>query len=208
MLNHNLSSMCVLCYSSLSLFLSFCHVCPYYCLYICPQLCLYVSLCLYFYIKPCLYIVVIDRRLLLCEYYKLATRSGMMATHGSLSKFADSQENWMTYVERLEQYYTANDIAADAKERHEQYFCHHVVQQRTNLCNLLAPKKPAEAEYKDIVQALTTHYNPNPSQIAKCFKFNSRVRHHGESIAAFVTDLRRLTEHCGYGVQLDEMIRH
>jgi hypothetical protein len=51
-------------------------------------------------------------------------------------------------------------------------------------------KKPAEAEYKDIVQALTIHYNPNPSQIAERFKFNSRVRRDGESIAAFVADLR------------------
>ena len=131
-----------------------------------------------------------------------------MATHGSLSEFAESQENWTTYVERLEQYFTANDIAADAKEKRRAILlssCGTATYQLIR--NLLAPTKPAEAEYKDIVQALTTHYNPNPSQIAERFKFNSRVRRHGESIAAFVADLRRLTEHCGYGAQLDEMIR-
>ena len=106
------------------------------------------------------------------------------------------------------EYFTANDIAADAKEKRRAILlssCGTATYQLIR--NLLAPKKPAEADYKDIVQALTTHYNPNPSKIAERFKFNSRVRRHGESIAAFVADLRRLTEHCGYGAQLDEMIR-
>ena len=101
-----------------------------------------------------------------------------------------------------------NDIAADAKEKRRAILLSSCGTAPYQLIrNLLTPKKPAEAEYKDIVQALTTHYNPNPSQIAERFNFNSRVRRHGESIAVFVADLRRLTEHCGYGAQFDEMIR-
>ena len=131
-----------------------------------------------------------------------------MATHGTLSEFVESQENWTTYVERLEQYFTANDIADDKKEKKRAILlsaCGATTYQLVR--NLLSPNKPAETDYKDVVAALTAHYNPNPSQITERFKFNSRIRRQGENIATFVADLRRLTEHCGYGSTLDEMIR-
>ena len=34
-----------------------------------------------------------------------------MATHGSVSEFVQSVESWTSYVQRLEQYFAANDIA-------------------------------------------------------------------------------------------------
>ena len=131
-----------------------------------------------------------------------------MATHGTLSEFIESQEPWTTYIERLEQYFAANDVAADAESKRRAILlssCGTATYQLIR--NLLAPSKPAETAFKDIVKAVTTHYNPNPSQIVERFKFNSRIRRQGETIAAFVADLRRLTEHCGYGATLDEMIR-
>ena len=39
-----------------------------------------------------------------------------MATHGTISVFSGSQEIWMTYVERLQQYLAANKIE-DADQR-------------------------------------------------------------------------------------------
>ena len=38
-------------------------------------------------------------------------------------------------------------------------------------------------------------------------KFNLRTQQPGESIASYVAELRRLSEHCGYGQSLDEMLR-
>ena len=39
------------------------------------------------------------------------------------------------------------------------------------------------------------------------FRFNSRSRHSGESVAAYLAELRRLAEHCNYGDTLDLMLR-
>lgn len=39
------------------------------------------------------------------------------------------------------------------------------------------------------------------------FRFNSRSRKPGESVAAYVAELRRLAEHCNYGDTLDKMLR-
>ena len=39
------------------------------------------------------------------------------------------------------------------------------------------------------------------------FRFNSRLRKEGESVAAYMAELRRLAEHCNYGDTLDKMLR-
>ncbi len=51
------------------------------------------------------------------------------------------------------------------------------------------------------------YYEPAPSAIVQRFKFNTRSRDPGESIAAFITALRELAEHCQYGASLKEMLR-
>ena len=33
-----------------------------------------------------------------------------MATHGTIGEFNIAQEDWLAYVERLQQYFTANDV--------------------------------------------------------------------------------------------------
>ena len=36
-----------------------------------------------------------------------------MATHGSVSAFDRSEEDWTSYIERLNFYFAANDVSAD-----------------------------------------------------------------------------------------------
>ena len=51
------------------------------------------------------------------------------------------------------------------------------------------------------------HLNPTPSVTFQRYSFNTRKQKAGESIAAFVADLRRLSEHCNFGTTLDDMLR-
>ena len=39
------------------------------------------------------------------------------------------------------------------------------------------------------------------------FRFNSRARQPGESVAAYIAELKRLSEHCSFGESLDDMLR-
>ena len=48
---------------------------------------------------------------------------------------------------------------------------------------------------------------PKPSAIVQQFKFNTRFQQPGETIAMFLAELRHLSEHCEFGITLDEMLR-
>ena len=43
------------------------------------------------------------------------TTTKVMATHGSVSAF-DRSKDWTSYIERLNFYFAANDVAAEAKQ--------------------------------------------------------------------------------------------
>ena len=75
------------------------------------------------------------------------------------------------------------------------------------LCNLITPQKPGELSYDELVQSVRKNHNPTPSEIVQRFKFNSRVRQPGESVATFLAELRALAKFCNYGDTLDSMLR-
>lgn len=50
-------------------------------------------------------------------------------------------------------------------------------------------------------------FSPKSSEILNRFKFNKWDQQRGESIAYFVVELRKLSEHCNFGLQLDYMLR-
>ena len=73
--------------------------------------------------------------------------------------------------------------------------------------NLMAPAKPAEVEHKNIVKLLTEHYQPKPSRVVQHYLFNSCVRKPGESVATYIAELKRLSEHCEFAGTLEDMPR-
>ena len=129
-----------------------------------------------------------------------------MAKHGTLGEYSPSQETWAEYTERLELYFVANDITDEAKKRAI----------LLNACgtatyklvrNLAAPTKPSELEYAAVLELISNHVAPKPSIILERFRFHSRTQQPGETIAAFMAELRRLSEHCGFGATQKEMLR-
>ena len=54
---------------------------------------------------------------------------------------------------------------------------------------------------------MKNHLSPKPDPIAERFRFNTRDRQPEESVANYVAELRRLTEHCEYGTSLNDMLR-
>ena len=75
------------------------------------------------------------------------------------------------------------------------------------LRNILSPAKPGDKSYVELVEKLSKHFRPAPSEIVERFKFHSRSRLPGESVATFVAELRSLSEFCNFGDTLDVMIR-
>ena len=73
--------------------------------------------------------------------------------------------------------------------------------------SLVAPKKPTEHTYAQLVKVVKAHFQPTPSEIISRYHFNRRVREPGESVAKYNAELRRMTEHCSYGDMLEMMLR-
>ena len=75
---------------------------------------------------------------------------------GSIETYNSETEEWSSYTERFDQYVAANDIKEEAKI--VAVFLTVVGGKTYNLLrNLVAPTKPSEMKYKEIVGVLKSH---------------------------------------------------
>lgn len=117
----------------------------------------------------------------------------------------DVNSPWDSYAERVEFFFTANNITDENKKK---AILLTSIGDKTyeTIRALAAPETPKDLSYADIVSKLKEHLNPAPNEIIQRFHFRKRVQGEGETIAAFVADLRRLSEHCKF-TELENMIR-
>ena len=86
-----------------------------------------------------------------------------MAKHGTLGEFDLSKGNWKSYVERAKLYFAANDVADNDKQR--AIFlsaCGDATYRRIK--DVLTPEAPGETSFKTIIEKMTQHLQPTPSQ--------------------------------------------
>ena len=84
-----------------------------------------------------------------------------MATHGRLDEFNKGQEEWRSYIERVD-HYTANDVVdADKKRAILLSACR--AQTYKLVRSLVAPQKPTEFSYSELVKKVSDHYHTKPS---------------------------------------------
>ena len=129
-----------------------------------------------------------------------------MATYGTVCEFVEGHEDWTEYEERLGHFFSANEITDEAKQRSILLSACGAKTYRL-IRNLATPRKPGEIPYDELVALVGNHHNPKPSVIVQRFKFHSHFRKQGQSVSAFVAELRQLSEHCDFGTVLDDMLR-
>ena len=129
-----------------------------------------------------------------------------MATHGGFGAFEDGHEEWASYMECLEQYFTTNDIKTAEKKR-AILLCVCGAATYQVIRNLTTPGKPTDHTLEELVQFLQAHCNPPPSVTIQRFTFNTRSQKDGETVSQFMAELCRLLEHCAFDVSLDDMLR-
>ena len=54
---------------------------------------------------------------------------------------------------------------------------------------------------------MKNHSQPAPKTIAERFRFYKRDRKGGESVSIYISELRKLSEHCEFGDKLSEYLR-
>ncbi|XP_073961708.1 uncharacterized protein [Choristoneura fumiferana] len=125
---------------------------------------------------------------------------------GKVGLFDLAKDNWEMYIDRLEQYFVANSVKSELKVatlitviESEAYEL---------MVSLCTPAKPASMTCTELVALMQGHLNPKPSLLAERFKFRKRVQQNNESIANFVTDLKKLSKDCSFkGDSLKENLR-
>ncbi|XP_050041482.1 uncharacterized protein [Dermacentor andersoni] len=117
--------------------------------------------------------------------------------------------SWDEYVERLEMFCEANKIAKEEQKRAVLLSC--CGEEAYGLIVILVePSRPTAATYEEIKTAVRKHLHPRPSELYARFLFYKRNQAAEESVAHYVTALRKLAEHCGFGdeqLPLDIMMR-
>ena len=128
---------------------------------------------------------------------------------GHIGQFDPVVEQWPQHVERFKQFFVVNDITGEEKAvKRRATFLSVVGCSTYNLLrSLIAPAKPTDKTFEQLVEVLSTHYSMKPTEIMQRFRFNSCKRQEGETIANYVAELRRLAEFCNYGDALNKMLR-
>ena len=98
----------------------------------------------------------------------------MAVAFGKVNAFNPSQDEWPLYVERLEHVFVANGITDGAKK--QAVFLS--VIGATNyklLSSLVAPAKPGEKEYSELVDKLAEHFTPHFLRNSRTFQISHKV---------------------------------
>ena len=84
-----------------------------------------------------------------------------MATHGSVSAFDPSKEDWTSYEERLRYYFVANDVTDGAKKRSILLAACGAPAYKL-IRSLVQAEKLDSTPYEDLVKIVKNHYDPKP----------------------------------------------
>ena len=129
-----------------------------------------------------------------------------MPFFGTLGEFNARNESWETYVDRMDEFFVANNVTQATTKR---AILNSNVGTTTYqlLANLVSPKKPKELTYDELVEKLIKHYSPAKSSIMARHDFDNRLRRHGESVLDYLATLRVLAQDCKFGEALDTRLR-
>ena len=130
----------------------------------------------------------------------------MATVVGSIAAYTP-EENWQQYVERLQFFMEATGVT-DASKKRATFLS--VVGPTTFqlLRSLIAPANLSDKTFEELMEVLKTHFNPEPSEIVERYKFHTRIRRPGETVATYLSELRALSVSCNFGPVLDDMLRN
>ena len=150
--------------------------------------------------------------------YKM-TSTNTSRLFGRVGEFDVARETFSAYVQRMEMFFTANNIVETTGEgsaaanqvvanRKRAIFLTEVGPEVCSTPNshLLAPAKPKDTQFTDIVRILEKHYNPKLLELAQSFHFGTQSQKSEESVSDYVLALKRLAVHCNYGEYLNRAL--
>ena len=117
----------------------------------------------------------------------------------------DQVEDINNYIERLDLYFVANDIAASKKPAVLLSALGPTVYK--TIKSLSEPTPVTGKSYEELCAMLVSHYGPKRLVISERFRFYKRDRKLGETVAQYSVELQTLASPCKFGTFLDDALR-
>ena len=124
---------------------------------------------------------------------------------GHIDAFGFEADDITEWIERLEQWFVANDIEDVTRKR--ALLLSNIGARGYKLARSLSQNDPTSKTYSELKKLLLDHINPKPNEISQRFVFYRRDRRSGESVKDYVAQLRKLSEHCNFANNLEENLR-
>lgn len=128
----------------------------------------------------------------------------MTSLFGSLEPYTPERP-FSEWFERLEFYLEANQVEEDNKKRAILLSMVGPVTFRT-IKDLCFPSSPKDKQFGEICKLLTEHFNPTPPKFVQRKKFEERVRLPSETVQEYLLALKKLSEFCQFGANLNERL--
>jgi len=136
---------------------------------------------------------------------------------GVVGQYDHVKETLVSYTERLEMFFLANNILEVAGNSEEQIAARKAVSERKKaifpsevspetyavMSNLVAPAKPKDIVLEEIFKKMNSHFNPSPSEISESFHFGKRDQTAGESVNDYILVLKKLSIHSNFDQYLN-----
>ena len=121
-----------------------------------------------------------------------------------IEAFDATLETFQNYAERLEMFFLANDVT-DNKKAAMLLSCIGAITYKL-VRSLTHPELPSSKTYGELKEILISHLSPKPLEISERFRFHKRNQKDGESIQNYVVEIKKLSENCNFGNELDKTL--
>ena len=86
-----------------------------------------------------------------------------MAKHSGIGEFNADREDWISYSEQMIQYFVANAVAEEGNTRRAILLSSCGAPTYQLIRNLVAPGKPTDKTFNELVALVQDHHQPRPS---------------------------------------------
>ncbi|XP_048485025.1 uncharacterized protein K02A2.6-like [Plutella xylostella] len=124
---------------------------------------------------------------------------------GHIEPYTIGSNNWDTYIRRVKQFITLNNIADTLQVATLVTVvgaeCYEL------MCDLCSPDTPESKTFDALVTLVKDHLEPDRSEIAERHIFRQRTQRPGESIREYLQSLKHLAKTCNFVDKLEENLR-
>ena len=114
---------------------------------------------------------------------------------------------WTKWIRRFERYKSASGLEKKSVETKVDTLIYTMGAEVDDIFQSFGLSDDDKKKYKTVKAKFESHFVKRRNVIYERAMFNKRKQEEGETVDSFITSLYSLTEHCGYGVLREEMIR-